>query len=337
MAELTLKERSIRRLEGLKDNRRSFESDAREIASYALPARSRFLASKTNKGRETNRRLNNSHGIFALRTLQGGMTSGLSSQSRPWFAVTMFDESLAEDASVKVWLGEVQTRLESFLAHTNFYGAAKTGYLEMGAFGTEACVMLEHAQEGAVCHALTFGEYWIGLNDALLPGALYRECVKTTIQAVQAFGLNAVSPRIRTAYDRSSYDEQHCFYHAIEENDDYVAGKLGPIGKQWRSLYWDDNDSSKDGIVKLSGYEEQPFWAPRWDTTGDDAWGQGPGHDALPDLRELQLQTKRKGEADRLPDSPGDSGLIEDQAEAPAQERGQRLRSRCQQGDYGAV
>jgi hypothetical protein len=26
-------------------------------------------------------------------------------------------------------------------------------------------------------------------------------------------------------------------------------------------------------------------------------WGQGPGHDALPDLRELQLQAKRKGEA----------------------------------------
>jgi hypothetical protein len=65
-------------------------------------------------------------------------------------------------------------RLSSFLAHTNFYGAAKTGYIEMGAFGTEACVMLEHPDEGAVCHQLTFGEYWLALNDALIPGALYR-------------------------------------------------------------------------------------------------------------------------------------------------------------------
>jgi hypothetical protein len=47
--------------------------------------------------------------------------------------------------------------------------------------------------EGAVCHALTFGEYWIGLNDAMQPGALYRECVMTTIQAVEAFGAKNVS------------------------------------------------------------------------------------------------------------------------------------------------
>lgn len=297
MAELTLKERANRRLEGLKENRQSFESDAKEIASYALPARSRFLSAGTNRGRQTNRRLNNSHGIFAFRTLQGGMTSGLSSQSRPWFSLTTYDPELADDPSVKAWLGTVEERLYSFLAHTNFYGAAKTGYLEMGAFGTEACVMLEHPDEGAVCHALTFGEYWIGLNDAMMPGALYRECVKTTIQAVEEFTYAACPRVVRNAYDTSRYDQQFCFYHAIEENDDYVGGVLGPQGKPWRSLYWFEGDSTKDGIVKLSGFNEQPFWAPRWDTTGNDAWGQGPGHDALPDLRELQLQTKRKAEA----------------------------------------
>jgi hypothetical protein len=297
VADLTLKERARRRLEGLKQNRQSFEQDWKEIASYALPARSRFLANDTNKGRQRNRKLNNSHGIFAFRTLQGGMTSGLSSQSRPWFQLTTYDPGLAEDAGVKAWLGVVQERIESFIAHTNFYGAAKTGYLEMGAFGTEACVMLDHSQEGAVCHALTAGEYWIGLNDAMMPGALYRECVMTVIQAVETFGYKNVRQAIRDAYDRSRYDEQHCFYHAIEENDDHVAGKLGPEGKPWRSIYWDEADGSKDGLVSLSGYDEQPFWAPRWDTTGNDAWGQGPGHDALPDLRELQLQTKRKAEA----------------------------------------
>jgi hypothetical protein len=68
-------------------------------------------------------------------------------------------------------------------------------------------------------------------------------------------------------------------------------------GKPWRSVYWDESDGDKDRLTQQKGFDEQPFWAPRWDTTGADIWGQGPGHDALPDLRELQMQAKRKGEA----------------------------------------
>jgi hypothetical protein len=49
----------------------------------------------------------------------------------------------------------------AFLAETNFYAAAKSGYAELGMFGTEACVMVEHPEDGAVCHPLTVGEYWI--------------------------------------------------------------------------------------------------------------------------------------------------------------------------------
>lgn len=60
---------------------------------------------------------------------------------------------------------------------------------------------------------------------------------------------------------------------------------------------WWEADSTVRSTLRISGYEEQPFWAPRWDTTGSDVWGSSPGQDALPDLRELQLQTKRKGEA----------------------------------------
>jgi hypothetical protein len=125
----------------------------------------------------------------------------------------------------------------------------------------------------------------------------------TTLQAVEQFkdNLDNLSPRIRSDYDRSNYETVHQFYHAIEENDDFVGhGLLGLQGKPWRSVWWDVNDQTKDGLVKLSGYEEQPFWAPRWDTTGADTYGQGPGHDALPDLRELQLQTKRRAEATDL-------------------------------------
>jgi hypothetical protein len=297
MAELTLKEKCQRRLEGLRDNRRSFENDAKEIAAYAQPARSRWLATDVNKGRQSNRRLNSSHGIFAFRTLQGGMTSGLSSQSRPWFTLKAYSETLDDDPEVRNYLAEVQRRMYAFMASTNLYGAMKTGYLEMGMFGTEACIALPHDVEGMVCHQLTFGEYWIGMGSHLQPEALYRECPKTVKDAVEGFGRDNVSPYITRLYDQANYDQTVTFYHAIQPNDEYVAGAAGWRGKQWLSVYWDEKDGSKERFVQRNGFEEQPFWAPRWDTTGGDVWGQGPGHDALPDLRELQMQVKRKAEA----------------------------------------
>lgn len=300
MADLTLKERLNRRLEGLKHTRQGFESDAKEIAAYGQPARSRFNSNDTNKGRQPNRKLNNSHGIFAFRTLQGGMTSGLSSASRPWKELQTYDDQLNEDQSTKEWLSEVNKRMDRFLASTNFYGAVKTGYLEMALFGTEACVAAEHPTEGMVCHQMTFGEYWIGLGASLMPEALYRICAMTVLQAVQRFKYANVTKRVQNLYDASRYDEIVCFYHAIEKNDEQMPDRLDWRGKEWRSVYWEESDGDKEHVAEKTGSDEQPFWAPRWDTTAGDTWGQGPGHDALPDLRELQMQTKRKAEATDL-------------------------------------
>lgn len=293
----TIKERCVRRLEGLKLQRKPFEAEVKEIASYTSPAKSRFLSTQQqNKGRQPNKRLYNGHGIQAFRTLQGGMHSGLSSQSRPWFTIKADDE-IGDLPEVRIWCGEVERRMYSFMAATNFYEACKANYYEIGGFGTAATITMEHSQAGMVAHALTFGEYWIGLNDQLRAGALYRDCAMTALQAVTQFGLNNVSDRVRRFYDTSQYETVIQYYQAIEENPDLVDRALGPAGKAWRSIYWDDGDSSENGLTQMNGFNEQPFWAPRWDTTGGDSYGTGPGHDTLPDLRELQLQTKRKAEA----------------------------------------
>lgn len=176
----------------MKSIRSDYEDEIRQIARFAQPARSRFLHSTKdqNNGRRRvwNKTLSDPHGIEAFRTLTNGMTSGLSSASRPWFTLKTADDDLMEADGVRAWLSEVERRMYAFLASTNFYGAAKAGYGEMGLFGTEACVMVEHPLAGAVCHALTFGEYWIALSDALVPDTLYRTCPMSVKQAVETFG-----------------------------------------------------------------------------------------------------------------------------------------------------
>jgi hypothetical protein len=292
---LNPRERCERRLVGLKAMRQPREDEWRQIARLAAPSRSRFLNSETNRNQRKGPVVLNSHGIRSFRTLTGGMTSGLSSPSRPWFMLQTYDEAIMEDPEAKAWLAEVERRMYAFLASTNFYSSVKTGYSELGLFGTEACVMIEDDQQGAVCHALTAGEYWIANSKAMVADTLYRRVPMTVKQCVDSFK-DRVSDRVRTAYDRGDYDLSVDVMHAIEPNDERIDGRMDAAGKAYRSIWWDEGDTNKS-TLREGGYDEKPFWAPRWDTTGSDVWGNSPGMDALPDLRELQLQCKRKGEA----------------------------------------
>ena len=228
------------RLAVMKSVRQDYEAEAEQIARFAQPARSRFLASGKDRSgarrRQWNRTLFDPHGIEAFRTLTNGMTSGMSSASRPWFTLKTADDDLMEADGVRAWLSAVERRIYAFLASTNFYGAAKAGYGEMGLFGTEACVMVEHPHAGAVCHALTFGEYWIALSDALVPDTLYRTCPMSVKQAVETFG-EAVSPAVRALYDRSQYEAVVEVMHAIEPDPDHDPHRFG--SKAWRSVYWE--------------------------------------------------------------------------------------------------
>lgn len=288
-----------RRLEGMKTVRSDYHEEWEQIARFAQPARSRFLTTDKDKGtrrRSWNKRLLDPHGIEAFRTLTNGMTSGLSSASRPWFTLTVKNAEMEEADGVREWLSAVERAMYSFLAQTNFYGAMKAGYHEMGLFGTEACVMVEDRTYGSVCHSLTAGEYWIAISEALTPDALYRFCPMTVRQAIGSFG-NDVPQWVRNAYDRGDYTQQVDIYQAIEPNSDHDQRRLD--SKPWRSVYWTEktDKASAEGILRKSGYQEQPFWAPRWDVVGGDTYGVSPGMEALPALRELQMQVKRRNEA----------------------------------------
>jgi hypothetical protein len=230
--------------------REPFEPDWRNIAKFAAPNRSRFLEEAIKRPRSP--KMLDEHGIFAFRTLTGGMTSGLSSPSTPFFGLSTSEE-LMEDYQVKEWLSAITPRMYAFLAGTNFYAAAKTGYSELGLFGTEACVMLENDVYGAVCHALTIGEYWLATSEALTVDTLYRRVPMTVRQAMMFFKGKASKRITDLAAQKGRQNDVLQIYHAIEPRADYDGDKIDNLNMPWRSIYWDEQDDSKD-VITESGY-----------------------------------------------------------------------------------
>lgn len=303
---MTLRERCERRKGGMIAVRKPYEQDWDEIARMALPARSDILTMSangtvsTNRKRRANMTTYSSKPRRAARILTAGMTSGLSSPSTRWFKLRSPWPDLDEYQPVKEWLAVVEQKIYDFLAGTNFYNAVKVGYSELGCFGTEAAVMVEHPTYGAVTHTLTAGEYWIANDDGLIADTLYRRVFMTVHQVVQSFvregGWGVVSKSVKTAFNQGNYEDIVPVWHAMEPNNIRDPMKEDGPNKPYRSVWWEDGQTNKDILLRSGGFDEKPFWAPRWiETGGESVYGDGPGYDALPDMRELQLASKRRG------------------------------------------
>lgn len=304
-----------KQLSGMVDVRKPFEQEIYEIASLAQPNRSRYVAAMSTRSNSRGRRANRLYdgkAVRSFRILTGGMYSGMSSPNRPWFKFALRDKDLMKYHPVSVWLAEAERIVQQVLSASNFYSAAKIGYAEVGLFGTDACIMSEALDHETgmvypVCYPQTFGEYWIGLNEKLEPDRLFRQQMLTVRQMVRSFvkvqgGSNydldwsKVSQSVRNLWDASKYETEVPIYHAIHANEEYIPGRLDDAGKPWSSAKWEAAGDSGP-MLEEKGFWAQPFWAPRWEVAASDVYGFGPGHDALTDIRSLQLQAKRKGEA----------------------------------------
>ena len=305
-----LKRAVERRLRGLAGTRQFIDPDYLEVARFCQPRLGAFVqaygsvqAGSTNlnvtlKGTRLNSKLVDGHATFASQVLGNGMTSGLSSPSRPWFDITTSDPDLADSKAARVWLDQVKALIYAWFAGTNFYQAAKAGYLENGVFGTEAGVMMDHWRHGGVTFPLTTGEYWIGLDDALVPDSLYRRCDMTVIQMVQRFGIDKCPSKVRDDYAGGKYENTYMVFHAMEPNDLRQLGKRNARNKRYRSLYFMCEgygcEANDPPFLAVEGFDDKPFWAARWDTVGSEPYGYSPGMASHPDSRQLQFQSLRK-------------------------------------------
>lgn len=298
---LTVREEVGKRLANLKASRSCHESDWKEVNRLTSSRRSRFLYNNKNTQRNTS--LFDAYGITSFRTLQGGLYSGLSSSSRPWFALELEDPDLQDNRHVRIFLDELTKRLQTVLYTSGFYPAIKSNYGEVGRYGNMAGLMEDSLMHGVVCHDLSIGEYWMALDGARKANTLYRVIPMTVYQLVEMIAdggkpdWSRVRREIKQMYDDKKYEQIVPIYHAIETNPDYIEGKLGPEGMKYRSVMWDEADDRNTHVLSERGYHDKIFWGVRWEPETGEVYSSAPGYDVLPDLREMQLQAKRKGEA----------------------------------------
>ena len=294
----TKRQYHARRLQALKAMRNPWEAHWFELAEHTAPARLRMNV-KDNEGRPDRKKIVDSTGGFALRTLASGMHSGITSPARPWFRLTTFDPDLKDYAPVKTYLATVETQMREVFQGSNIYNSFHWGYGDLGLFGQSCGLLIEDDDKIVRMVQLLHGSFWIARDHRGIVTTLYRQFSWTVENIVRRFGYDRCSMTIRNCYDRGNYDERFTINHAVEPRFDRDIRKIDKVNKAFLSNYWEDGgpQGEGDGLLEESGFDTNPIIAPAWELVAEDSYAISPGMDALPDIKMLQVMQLRAGEA----------------------------------------
>ena len=294
---MELREKVQSRWDALKKERSSWMSHWKDISEVLLPRAGRFLPTENNRGgKAAFRKILDSTGTRALRTLSGGMMSGMTSPARPWFRLTTFNPELDESYEVKVWMSQVTSLMQMVFYKSNTYRALQMAYEELGAFGTSATLIYDDFDRVIHCHPLTIGEFAIATDSRGRVNTVYREFRMTVAMLVQEFGLENVSRTVKDLYDRGQLDEWVDVINAIEPRTERDPRKTDAKNMPYLSVYF-EKSGDKGKVLRETGFTEFPAMCARWSVTGGDIYGTSPGMEALGDLCQLQQMQFRKSQA----------------------------------------
>jgi len=297
---------------GLITDRYSWWIHWASLATYELPRRYRWLvtANQMNRGSYINGAILDSTGTIALRVLASGMMSGITSPTRKWFKLHLPGFDPDEINPVTTWLTECERRMMHVFQESNFYNAIAVVYMDLAVFGTAPMLIYDDFENIICCYNPCAGEYFTWNDAQLRAGGVAREITMTVRQLVGEFGLENCSNDVQQAWKRkgAGLTREITVRHIIKLNVDEV-------GKQFKyfEAYWERGGTTpqsgtpnNDGkFLRKRGFHEAPFVCPRWETSGNDAYGRSVGMDMLGDVKQLQQETKRKAQAiDKLANPP---------------------------------
>lgn len=271
-----------RRWGELKTERAAFEQDWEAIARLIRPQRGGFgLDDPASRIME---KPLSSAPIAAQSNFAAGLYGSLANPANRWFSLRTNDPDLNDWQPAKLWLDAVTDRiLASFQSAVSpFYDAAIQVFSDLSAFGNAAQYDEVVEAEGKILDVtLSLAEVVYDIDGFGRVCEVVRKFYLKPAAAMSMFGPDALPPKLAEMADKGSQD-RIAFYHHVIKNEAWRKGLLGVKGKPWASRYACEIDST---LVRERGYDEMPFFAPRWEVDSGRVYGTGPGFISLASAR----------------------------------------------------
>lgn len=293
------------RILGMRTTRYSWWNHARELADYLLPRRYKWIVTpnQMSRGAQINQHILDSTGTLAARNLASGMMSGMSSPTNPWFRLSIKGVDLTKTTPETLWLALCEKILRDIFQESNFYNSVAMWYFDLVIFGTASMLMYDDFDNVICCFNPCFGEFYVDNDDKMRPVVFAREFTLTVKQCSEQFGLENCSEDVQGLVRQggAALTRELVIAHLIEPNTGPDREGF-PDHFDFREAYWEWGGTAApqsrpgDGFLQKKGYMESPSIISRWDLVSNDPYGRSPAMDALPDVKQLQQETRRKGQ-----------------------------------------
>jgi len=272
-----------------------------DIRNFLAPRTARFKGEMLNRGERQDLNILDISPRLAVRTLAAGLQSGVTSPLRPWFRLGTPDPALQEYAPVKLWLHTVEMLMREVMNRSNIYDRLKSTYGILGTYGTGAIGIDEDDEDVIRGTDFATGSFMIATSAAGRVNTLYRDVLLTSSQMIGKFAQGDMKrakeilpSTVINNYANGNYEAKYPLVHIVEPNRNHRDGSALSKFKRFSSVWYDCARQGKESIYMLSGYDDIPIMAPRWDVLGEDVYGYGCGEIALGSAKALQLMEKRK-------------------------------------------
>lgn len=283
----SLADQIIARHSALKSDASNFFTEYQDCADYIMPRRGGIITQRSPGSPQTVQLFDRTAGKANL-ICAAGLLSQLTPPGELWAKFAPEDEEASEEQ--RAWFDRATQVVFDELHRSNFYLALHEAFLDLGCFCT-ANVLLDAGTLGELLNYrhVPVGSYVIAVNNLGRIDTVLREWKWTARQAAQEFGEKALGPEMLKALranDQASQNRPFTFLHAVyprakdEARDGPVEGSLRPIA----SIFVCVEDKT---VMKEDGYYEMPEAVCRMFTSNGEAYGRGPGIDALPAIRLL--------------------------------------------------
>lgn len=260
----------------------------RKIQRHILPSRGRFGEEHAASAADMAARRLSSAGTRAARTTAAGMTSSITPQNMRWFRLDPRDKQLLERPHVRQWLDECERVINATLTAGQFYAAIHNFNMDFSAFG--CALLFADAYEKSVLRfeCCTVGSWAVSLDNAHQLDAVCRRLRLAASEVLRLYP-KAASERVKTLCAKADTALQEVeIVHLVTRNADHVPSRKLSLNKKtrpWRHLVWEEGDGK--AYLHEGGYYEMPYMYAVWDDSHD-AYGSGPGDDALGDVAQAQ-------------------------------------------------